>query len=140
MSLFASTLVSLVFFSGFAVAGLYAPGCSSTWAWVRTLSFPHSTLALNRPGVFALRRSILSGKIRVQLQRTCCRRAMEAVSCYSFVLSLVRAGRDPYHSVIVFSLFQHSPSKRCSRDTIIPARRRLRAATCACAIPSHIRS
>ncbi|KAI0270217.1 hypothetical protein BGY98DRAFT_937561 [Russula aff. rugulosa BPL654] len=33
MSLFASLLISLVLFSGFVAAGIYAPGCSLNWAW-----------------------------------------------------------------------------------------------------------
>jgi hypothetical protein len=71
MSPFAPPLISLFFLSGFAVAGLYAPGCSTTWEWVRMLSFLHSILwLLTDLVVFSPSHSILSGKMRVQLQRT----------------------------------------------------------------------
>jgi hypothetical protein len=34
MSLLAAPVVSLLFFSAFAVAAISAPGCSPTWEWV----------------------------------------------------------------------------------------------------------
>jgi hypothetical protein len=35
-----TVLLSLLFFSGFATAGIYAPDCSLSWEWVCILSFP----------------------------------------------------------------------------------------------------
>ena len=70
MSLFAPLLISFFFFSGSAVAQISAPNCSTIWLWVRMLSFTQHTLALNWPGGLSPSHSILSGKMRVQLQRT----------------------------------------------------------------------
>jgi hypothetical protein len=44
MSLLATPLAFLVFFSGFAVAQISAPNCYSEWAWVCILSFPQGIL------------------------------------------------------------------------------------------------
>ena len=62
-------------------------------------------LAHNRPCGFPPSRSILSGNMRVQLLRTCCRHVMGAVSCLFvclFVcLSCVGAGREPYCRITI---------------------------------------
>ena len=43
MSLFAPLLISLFFFSGFVVAGVYAPDCTlANYTWVRMFPFPHN--------------------------------------------------------------------------------------------------
>ncbi|KAF8497742.1 hypothetical protein F5888DRAFT_1694402 [Russula emetica] len=67
----AAPLVSLFFFSSFAVAGIYAPDCSMTWEWVSMLSFPHHTpWPLPDLMAFSSGRLILLGKIRVRSQGT----------------------------------------------------------------------
>jgi hypothetical protein len=66
----AAPLVSFFFFSSFAIAGIYAPDCSTTWKWVCMLSFPHHTpWPLPDLMAFSSSRSILSGKVRVRSQR-----------------------------------------------------------------------
>ena len=50
----------------------------------------------NGSGRFPLSHSIRSGKIRVQLQRTCFRHAVGAVSCLLVCLSCIDAGPEPY--------------------------------------------
>ena len=74
MSLLATLLAFLFFFSGFAVAQIISPSCESTWAWVCILSFLSSDLM-----TFSSSHSILSTKIRVRSQRTCLGHAMRAV-------------------------------------------------------------
>ena len=109
MSLFVPSLISLFFFSGFVVAGIYAPDCSTTWRWVRMLSLPHSVLlALNRSGGYPTSHSILLGKTRVRLLRTCFRHVMRAVSCLHVCLHCVSAGREALSSFLFSSV--HSPS------------------------------
>ena len=134
MSPFVPPLISLFFFSSFAVAAIYAPDCSLTWLWVRILSFPHSSLWLLTDLVaFLSSHSILSGKMRVQLRRSCYRHALGAVSCLFVVLSCIGTGREHY-------LFQRTQSMRYRRDTTTLAHTYLTATTCVCAASSHIRS
>ena len=78
MTLLATPLAFLVFFSGFAVAqisNISSPNCASTWSWVCILSFPSSDLM-----IFSSSHSIPSTKIRVGSQRPCWGHAMGAVS------------------------------------------------------------
>jgi hypothetical protein len=66
MSLISALLAIVLFFSGFAVAQITAPKCSSTWEWVRKLSSPHCNFwPLPDLTAFAFSHLILSAKIHV---------------------------------------------------------------------------
>ena len=81
MTLIATLLAFLVFFSGLAVAQISAPNCNSTWAWVCILSFPQCVFWPSPDlMVFSSSRSILSAKMRVMSQRSCWGHAIMAVS------------------------------------------------------------
>ena len=107
MSLISALLAIVLFFSGFAVAQITAPKCSSTWEWVRKLSSPHCNFwPLIELTAFAFSRLILSAKIHVLLQRTCRRHVMGVVS--RFLVLLCPFIGEPYR-LISFAAYDLIP-------------------------------
>ena len=135
----------VLFISGFSSAQISAPNCSSSWKWVCCCHLDldlESTIYSEFPSLWPLpdlmavapSHSILSDKIHVRSQRTCCQHAVGAVSC--LLVWFI------FHSqafMIVLSLLQRLPSGRCSRDTITLAQRVPTTLTFASAVPSDIR-
>jgi hypothetical protein len=105
MSLLTASM-AIVFFFGFAEAGISAPSCSSTWKWVCILSSPQCVLwPLLDLMDFSSSHSILLAKIHVRLHRTCFQHVMGVVSRFLVILSCID---EPYR-LISFSAYTLGP-------------------------------
>jgi hypothetical protein len=134
MSLLALLLSSLLFFSGFAAAGIYAPDCSLSWEWVCICRFPYA--------FFGCYRCL----IRWHCVQTFNTLGQNACTVAAFMMSTCSGGCESLYcltsvSHLISSLSQRSLSMRFpARATRTRGQAVLTTPICASATPSHIPS